>query len=1301
MSDGGHGGATAIERFFQASPSALCTLAANGRLAAINPAGAALLGWSVDALIGQDYEALLHPDDVGLAAPARRGAEAPAFCDRPHAVLGADGRARRIAWQATAEGVGPDRLIHAQLTSAEDDGAEDAAWRESLLAEHGRIGIWTWGGDGTVHASAAAADLLGLQMVVGEVSTATMLACFEAGDGEALDAGLLRLDQGAPFELTLEARRIGGPRRWLRVTARPQPGMPAAVGIVQDITEVRLAELRLQRLTAVAETTTNAVLVIDRERQIRWVNRAFTMLTGYAAEEAIGRVPSEVLHSDETDLADANRVLAAIKAGEGISLAMQHRAKDGRRYWAWVEVTPTPGPDGRATGFVVMITDITERRASERRLVAAEAEARAARTLLVSAIEALPDGFVLFDADERLILCNERYRQILPEITDFVVPGARMEDLLRTGLALDAFPEAVGREEAWLADRLTVFRKPQSTVEIETRAGRHIRSVDRQLPGGGHVGLRIDITGFRRSEERLRAAEAAAKTAHDRLLTAIEALPHGFVFFDEDERLVIWNSRFRDLLGPCAHMAVQGTRLEDLVDACIEGGVYPDIQDRKAEFKAERMAAEHRLDQPQEQRIFDGRWMRIVDVSVPGGGRVGLRIDVTEEKTKEARLRDAERQAREANELLSSAVDVLPDGFVLFDRDRRLITCNEPYRNLVRGNETITMEGKTIEELMRNGLARGAFPIAEGREDAFIAEQLARFERSYAVFELELADGRWIRAVDKAMPNGGKVGLRIDVTESKRNEARLREAERRAQAARSQLLSAVDTLPDAFAFYDGEDRLVVCNERYRQYYSKTAPILAPGVGFEEMLRYGLARGQFPDAVGQEEAWLAQRLADHRRADREVVQRLPDDQWVRIVEKATPDGGRVGLRIDITELKRQQAALEIARERAEAANRTKSLFLANMSHEIRTPMNGVMAMAEILHGTLEDPEKRALVGVIRESGEALMTILNDILDFSKIEANRLELECVAFTPHDVARRVESLHALKAAEKGIGFSVERFGDGAMPRAGDPHRILQILHNLVSNAIKFTEEGRVSVVVDATPEQPLRLTITDTGIGMSEAQLARLFDAFVQADNSTTRRFGGTGLGMAIVKRLVEAMAGTIEIESRPKEGTRILVSLPVPPADQVVTTGPPFDPGVSRWESASGPLPSGLRVLAADDNRTNRSVMAAMLQRLGVEAVIVASGAEAVVALSTQPFDLLMLDISMPGMDGIATLQAVRVRERELGLPPAPAIAVTANALKHQVQAYCAQGFDGHVAKPVRASVLADSIRRHVSRAAGLG
>ncbi|MTJ05843.1 MAG: response regulator [Sediminimonas qiaohouensis] len=403
-----------------------------------------------------------------------------------------------------------------------------------------------------------------------------------------------------------------------------------------------------------------------------------------------------------------------------------------------------------------------------------------------------------------------------------------------------------------------------------------------------------------------------------------------------------------------------------------------------------------------------------------------------------------------------------------------------------------------------------------------------------------------------------------------------------------------------------------------------------------------------------------------------------DTWIRtsgapFYDRDGQFAGYRGIGADVTELVE-------AMKRAQAANRSKSQFLANMSHEIRTPLNGVLGMAELLESHIEDPEKFRMIQTIRRSGESLLNIINDLLDMSKIEAGRMELENAPFRIDEILRRLEDVHQLRAEEKGLSFEVMLGSGCAQPRMGDGHRVQQILHNLLSNAIKFTETGDVVLTVLARKDQPVKITIEDTGIGMTPEQIEQVFEDFVQADSSISRRFGGTGLGMPIVRKMVTMMDGQIDVDSTPGEGTHITVTLPLP-----MTANQINEP---RQKASAPQSFEGHSILVADDNQTNRDLMAAMLQAMGADYKLVNDGVEAVQAARDGKFDLILMDISMPRKDGMAALAEIRAEENAANSgEQVPIVAVTAHAMAHQIADYVVAGFDSHLSKPFSREDLA--------------
>ena len=395
-------------------------------------------------------------------------------------------------------------------------------------------------------------------------------------------------------------------------------------------------------------------------------------------------------------------------------------------------------------------------------------------------------------------------------------------------------------------------------------------------------------------------------------------------------------------------------------------------------------------------------------------------------------------------------------------------------------------------------------------------------------------------------------------------------------------------------------------------------------------------------------------------------------------------------------RRTAAALAIARAKetdAEAANAAKSSFLATMSHEIRTPLNGVLGMAQAMEADeLSDAQRRRLT-VIRSSGEALLALLNDVLDLSKIEAGKVELESITFDVAPLAAGVEAAFAHQAADKGLSFLTLIAPEASGVWLGDPTRLRQILYNLVSNAVKFTARGGVSLSVDRQDES-LRFVVADTGVGVPADKLDMLFDKFSQVDASTTRRHGGTGLGLAICRELAGLMGGRIAVESGVGEGSRFTLTVPLRRSDAAPT--PAFE-AAGETQTSWG----GLRLLAAEDNPINQLVLKTLLAQIGVEPTMVENGEEAIAAWEDGDWAAILMDVQLPVMDGVAATREIRRREAALGRPRTPIIALTANAMAHQIEEYAAAGMEGHVAKPIAAASLFTAIEAALDAAAAEG
>ena len=379
---------------------------------------------------------------------------------------------------------------------------------------------------------------------------------------------------------------------------------------------------------------------------------------------------------------------------------------------------------------------------------------------------------------------------------------------------------------------------------------------------------------------------------------------------------------------------------------------------------------------------------------------------------------------------------------------------------------------------------------------------------------------------------------------------------RRHRRAREQLLSAIGVIDDGFALFGPDDRLLMCNEKYRALYTVSADLIRPGNSFEYIIREGVRLGQYPEAEGREEAWVAERLAAHRQADSEVEQQIEDGRWLRISERRMSDGSTVGFRVDVTELKR-------AKDAAEEANRAKADFLSVLSHELRTPLTVILGFARFLSDRKSSPVLRKLgtspeqeaahspeafgayvdevtlrASKIETAGNHLLRLINDLLDFSKIEAGKLQMERELLPLGELVGDVVDQFGDQAAQKSL-LLINHVG--AQQVFADPVRLRQVMINLVGNAIKFTDAGSITITA-AEQSGQIAVSIIDTGCGIPAHMTELVFEEFQQGDSSSTRRTGGTGLGLAIVRRIVELHGGEVSVVSSPGEGSTFTFTLP---------------------------------------------------------------------------------------------------------------------------------------------------------------
>ncbi len=519
---------------------------------------------------------------------------------------------------------------------------------------------------------------------------------------------------------------------------------------------------------------------------------------------------------------------------------------------------------------------------------------------------------------------------------------------------------------------------------------------------------------------------------------------------------------------------------------------------------------------------------------------------------------------------------------------------------------------------------------------------------------------------------------------------------REVAEARQRLVDAIESISEGFALYDAADRLVLCNSRYREIlYPGLADAVVPGARFDAIIRQAAHRGLVEDAKGREEEWVAERLAAHRNPTLTLVQHRSRDRWIQVNERRITGGGTVAVYTDISDLKRHEAELEIARDEAMAATQAKSKFLASMSHELRTPLNAILGITEMLQEDANESGQTELIeplGRVARAGKHLLKLINEVLDLSKIEAGRLELHIEEF---DIASAVQdaATTAQPLAQKNRNRIVVRCPRDIGSMRADQLRVRQILLNLLSNACKFTEDGEVTFEAARAPfdgGDGVAFTVADTGIGMTPQQMTNLFQEFSQADSSTTRKYGGTGLGLAISQRLCRAMGGSITVDSIPGGGTTFSVRLPgaigarraPPPRTPPEMPSPPI--GVT---AADSPAIVSNVILVVDDDATVRDQMRRLLAREGCDVVTAKDGAEGIALARQLKPALITLDVMMPGADGWSVLQELKA-DHELARIPVVMLTI----LDEKNRGY-ALGADEYMMKPIEPDVLRKLIARY--------
>ncbi len=1091
------------------------------------------------------------------------------------------------------------------------------------------------------------------------------------GSGKADPAALQLLADsaaaGVACRVEILNRRQDGAEFWFQTEIQPlhdpKGDLVGFMEVGSDVTERHVAQASLEAALrdnqALLRTIDLHAIVsmTDRSGRITQANEAFCRISGYSREELIGQ-NHRIVNSGVQSADFWTAMWQCISGGTPWRGEVCNRAKDGSLYWVDTLISPFVGVDGGIEKFVSIRTDIT---ASKN----AASELAREREALANIIEGTHVGTWEWDLQTDVLRFNERWAQIIGHTLAELGPTSMAdwrdrshpEDVENTDRLLKQHfrgeaPALVCENRVRHRDGHWVWVQTRGKVVHRAADGRPLRM----------AGTHMDITAHKRADAELRASQS---------------------LLERTGRIAGVGGWALDLTTQTLEWSAQTCRIHDL-----EPGHRPTLEGALSHYPG---AARQSIEEAVNRSIHSGEgfdlelplitakgrsiWVRAVgEIELADGSPVRLEgtfQDVTARHAMALRL-------KQSHEMMASVLENLPCGLSVFDAELNLQAANREFRRLLDLPDTLFASGATrFEDIIRFNAERGEYGSDNIEATVQTIVQRARQPAVPHQFERVRPDGTALEIRGGPMPAGGFVTTYTDVSARKRAEAQV---ERSAQL----LTGALGAIEEGFVLYDADDRLVFCNDKYRQIYASMAHLMVPGARFEDIVRAGADAGDYAEAIGRVDEWMAERLAAHRAGDRTLVQKLSSGRTLRIVERRMPDGHTVGFRVDITEMMR-------ATEAAQQASVAKSQFLANMSHEIRTPMNAILGMLALLRKT--DLTVRQSDYAVKSEGAArsLLGLLNDILDFSKVEAGKMTLDPHPFRIDQLLRDLSVIVSANVGSKPVEVLFDI--DAALPRqlVGDPMRLQQVLTNLTGNAIKFTAKGEVvlsiRVLAQDSAAVTMEIAVRDTGIGIAPENHARIFSGFTQAEASTTRRFGGTGLGVAISQRMVALMGSELRLDSELGRGSRFHFCVTMPLAGDVVLSDT-----AAPSRSTTG---RSLRALVVDDNPTAREVLQRMGATLGWSVTVADSGLTALALLEEQAakgelFDAAFVDWQMPGLDGWETSQRIRA----LGLGGKSPVIVMVTAHGREMLAQRSESdqalLDGFLVKPVTPSMLFDTI-----------
>jgi len=1041
--------------------------------------------------------------------------------------------------------------------------------------------------------------------------------------------------------------------------------------ICEDVTESMLAEKALreseERYRAVVDQASESIFIFDADTKlILESNKAFCDLMGYEIKEVTGLNVCDIVRQDRQSVdADVQRVLAC---GRNFLGERQYIRKDGSHVDVEVSANLIVFSDRRM--ICAVARDITERKRVEQRLQRTEAQYRA----LLEQIPAITYTAALDDASST--------QYISPQIEPILGYSPEEYKADPDIWSKRLHPDDRDRVLAELKASLASNRPFKSEYRMIARSGRTVWFRDEAVVVQDSTGERLFRQGVMVDVTERRQAEKALIESEEKFRTLFHSASDAIFIHDLDGNFFEVNQAACDRLGYARDELVRMKPYD--IDppnsaSLVREHINEVLQTGQKVFESAQASRDGRVI-PVEMNA------RLIDYM----GREAILCvsrDITDRKR-------AEDELRWKTAFLEAQVETSLDGILVVDERTQIILTNQRLLNMWKVPQMIR-NLRTDEALLQYVADKTKNPDQFLGKVRYLYSHQDETSRDVIEFKDGMVLDRYSSpVVGKDGKYYGRIWIFHDITDYKHALEALRESERR-------LADIIDFLPDATFVIDHSGKVIAWNRAIEAMTGiKAADIIGKGDYEYALPFYGERRPILIDLVLKPQEGIEKRYTNLRRQNGTLVggAYMPTlkgggifliGSAAALYDSEGNISGAIESIRDVTENKHAEEELRKAKEEAESAMRAKSEFLANMSHEIRTPMNAVIGMTGFLLNSNLDPDLRECVDIIHSSGDALLAIINDILDYSKIEEGKGVLENQPFNLLECIESSMDLVRSKAAEKSLDLICKI--DDSVPETlmGDFTRLRQVLVNLLSNAVKFTDAGGVSVTATSQKRDDrheICITVRDTGIGIRPDRMDRLFKSFSQVDMSTTRKYGGTGLGLAISKRLIEMMGGEIWAESEVGKGSAFHVVIEASCAPARITDTRQLSQPPSEQLSSTA---ARARLLLAEDNAVNQKVAMRMLKKLGYSADLAANGLEVLRALERQSYDIILMDVQMPEMDGLEAARAIRRLQR----PQPKIIAITAYALEGDREKCLEAGMDDYISKPVQMAELAEVLSKY--------